>query len=151
MFCPSCKDEFRPGFTRCAACGVDLVEDLASPGKSAAVPRPAPASPSASHGPLADYCGFLALDEAQEARRRLRAIGIRTELVVRDAPGAPEGEEYWLRVEQARLADVTRELGYHTTEDTAESGEFRCDECGATVPADAAACPGCGLRFEDPT
>ena len=28
MFCPKCGDEYRPGFTRCADCDVDLVEKL---------------------------------------------------------------------------------------------------------------------------
>lgn len=28
MFCPKCKVEYRPGFTRCSDCGVDLVEEL---------------------------------------------------------------------------------------------------------------------------
>lgn len=28
MFCPQCKSEYRPGFTRCADCGVDLVDRL---------------------------------------------------------------------------------------------------------------------------
>lgn len=28
MFCPQCKTEYRPGFTRCADCDVDLVADL---------------------------------------------------------------------------------------------------------------------------
>ncbi|MCL5035169.1 MAG: DUF2007 domain-containing protein [Bacteroidetes bacterium] len=28
MFCPQCKTEYRPGFTRCADCGVDLVDRL---------------------------------------------------------------------------------------------------------------------------
>lgn len=28
MFCPKCGDEYRPGFTRCADCDVDLVETL---------------------------------------------------------------------------------------------------------------------------
>ncbi len=28
MFCPKCKTEYRPGFTRCADCGSDLVERL---------------------------------------------------------------------------------------------------------------------------
>lgn len=28
MFCPNCKSEYRQGFTRCADCGVDLVEHL---------------------------------------------------------------------------------------------------------------------------
>ena len=28
MFCPICKNEYREGFTKCAECGVDLVETL---------------------------------------------------------------------------------------------------------------------------
>ena len=28
MFCPECKTEYRPGFTRCSDCDVDLVEEL---------------------------------------------------------------------------------------------------------------------------
>ena len=28
MFCPQCKSEYRPGFTHCADCDVDLVESL---------------------------------------------------------------------------------------------------------------------------
>jgi hypothetical protein len=34
MFCPQCKTEYRPGFTKCADCGVDLVSSL--PGNRAA-------------------------------------------------------------------------------------------------------------------
>ena len=29
MFCPHCKAEYRPGFTHCSDCDVDLVHDLA--------------------------------------------------------------------------------------------------------------------------
>jgi len=28
MFCPECKTEYRPGFTKCADCGVDLVSSI---------------------------------------------------------------------------------------------------------------------------
>ena len=28
MFCPQCGAEFRPGFTRCSDCDVDLVDEL---------------------------------------------------------------------------------------------------------------------------
>ncbi len=28
MFCPHCKTEYRPGFTRCADCGAELVDRL---------------------------------------------------------------------------------------------------------------------------
>lgn len=31
MFCPQCHAEYRPGFTRCSDCDVDLVENLAEP------------------------------------------------------------------------------------------------------------------------
>jgi hypothetical protein len=33
MFCPQCKAEYRPGFTRCSDCSVDLVERLPEPGR----------------------------------------------------------------------------------------------------------------------
>jgi len=38
MFCPACRTEYRPGFTKCADCGVDLVSHLPEPdtGKAAA-------------------------------------------------------------------------------------------------------------------
>jgi len=29
MFCPKCRSEFEPGYTRCEACDTDLVESLA--------------------------------------------------------------------------------------------------------------------------
>jgi hypothetical protein len=28
MFCPDCESEYRPGFTRCSDCDVDLVAEL---------------------------------------------------------------------------------------------------------------------------
>ena len=33
MFCPQCKAEYRPGFTRCSDCDVDLVERLPEAGR----------------------------------------------------------------------------------------------------------------------
>lgn len=30
MFCPQCRTDYRPGFTRCSDCDVDLVEELPS-------------------------------------------------------------------------------------------------------------------------
>jgi hypothetical protein len=35
-FCPKCRSEYRPGFTECADCGVDLVDtlpDMPQPGE----------------------------------------------------------------------------------------------------------------------
>jgi len=33
MFCPNCKAEYRPGFTRCTDCDVDLVRELPQEGR----------------------------------------------------------------------------------------------------------------------
>jgi hypothetical protein len=35
MFCPRCKTEYRPGFTRCSDCDVDLMEALSPSHKNA--------------------------------------------------------------------------------------------------------------------
>ena len=40
-YCPTCRSEFRPGFTRCEECGVDLVEALPEPPKFPPVANPA--------------------------------------------------------------------------------------------------------------
>ena len=38
MFCPRCKAEYRPGFTRCADCDVDLVDQLPLPAAPSSQP-----------------------------------------------------------------------------------------------------------------
>jgi hypothetical protein len=115
MFCPSCKDEFRRGFTRCASCNVDLVDDLdAEVAETKTEPRRS-ARPSS---PMVEYCGFFDLDEAREARDRLRDESIGADILIRDAEGdsGDTGEEYWLRVESARYAHVPAILGFDATE-----------------------------------
>lgn len=109
MFCPSCKDEFRAGFTRCAACNVDLVDDLSTVETKAGETSGAKAA-AAPPSQMVDYCGFFTLDEARQARDSLRREKIRADIVVRESPGAGAGEspdeEYWLRVEASRFSRV---------------------------------------------
>ena len=40
MFCPECSTEYRPGFTRCADCDVDLVQELPAGASEAKAERP---------------------------------------------------------------------------------------------------------------
>ncbi len=143
MFCPTCRDEFRPGFTRCATCDVDLVEHLGQAGGGVAAPA---ATPSATRGRLADFCGFLTLDEARHARDRLRTRGILTEIAIRDTPGTAD-EEYWLRVERDRVPQVVAELGEEPADEG--PGSFQCDACHQMLPGDATVCSRCGQQFED--
>jgi hypothetical protein len=116
MFCPVCKDEFRSGFTRCAACEVALVEDLSRIRE----PVELPAEGHLATVELADFCGFVSLAEAREARETLRREGIRSEIAIREAPESALAEEtkeeYWLRVDHSRYAVAARLIGYDLPE-----------------------------------
>ena len=149
MFCPSCKDEFRPGFTRCATCNVDLVDSLSD---VAAAPVEKKARKETHAGPtfvpMVDYCGFLTLEDARESRERLKEQAIRSEIVIRETPGSTD-EEYWLRVEKDRHREVFSLLGFDEHDHNAYDDTFSCGECGHEVAAAESFCPKCGARFED--
>jgi hypothetical protein len=170
MFCPSCKDEFRPGFTHCATCDVDLVESLsaaASPPPSASAGRPggddAGGPPSALGGrapapvviSLRDYCGFTTLDDARDARDRLHGAEIYSEIVVRQRPHSVDDpalvEEFWLRVDGERFREVFKLLGIDevSPDDVLADEDFTCGDCGAEVSSSESFCSACGARFED--
>ena len=149
MFCPQCRDEFRQGFSRCERCNVDLVEDLSR------IEQPRRAEPGVpAILRLAEYCGFLSLDDAREAREKLREQRIRGDIVIRDAPDSsrdePAGEEYWLRVDASRLREVPGILGEipKIEEPDEPEGGFACGDCGQLVANDANVCPKCGARFD---
>ena len=79
MYCPVCRDEYRPGFTRCASCDVDLVASLDA---GAAQPPAALAPEIVVEAATVNFCGFLTLEEARahlgiETQRQwtTRAIG----------------------------------------------------------------------------
>jgi hypothetical protein len=60
MFCPQCKAEYRPGFTRCADCDVELVND---PPQYALAGQPPPADPG---DPNEDpFCSFWKGEDAR--------------------------------------------------------------------------------------
>jgi hypothetical protein len=95
MFCPVCRDEYRPGFTRCEPCDATLVEAL-----DTAAPRsPAPIEAEvAAEEATANFCGFLTLEEARRARDKVREAKLTAEILIKDAPGtaagAPAQEEF---------------------------------------------------------
>lgn len=145
MFCPQCQGEFRAGFTRCGRCNVDLVEALQKPEPAHRPPPPNPLR-------MADYCGFFSLDDARTARTKLRELQIRTEVVIREQPGAdllaPVEEEYWIRVDASRIREVSMVLDNPTAAAPADD-TFACSDCGKDVAGEESSCPHCGARFED--
>ena len=154
MYCPRCKDEFRPGFTRCEGCGVDLVEDLTTESEmpeKAGVAQTSPVVPAAM--PMLDYCGFLGLDDARQARDTLRPRGIPSEITIREVPGSPTDgpvqEEYWLRVPAKAFRQVSGVLGYDAISSESEESEvLECGQCGKAVAPEETFCASCGARFD---
>ena len=152
MFCPVCRCEYRPGFTRCESCEQDLVETLepeASRSGSGGDPL------VTDLGPMVDFCGFVGLEDAREARDRVWERGIPVELAIRAVPGCVPGaayqEEYWLRVGVKTFPIVSDLLGYDTASSAADGdGALRCSDCGQRVAPEETFCPGCGTRFEEP-
>jgi len=151
MFCPTCRDEFRAGFTRCERCQVDLVDDLSE--LDAARPRtktPPPQAPVV----MADYCGFFSMQEADQARELLRSERISTEIVLREPPDpdwdAPPKDEFWLRVDASRAREVQKLMeSIDAAPSQVQEATFACSECGTDVAESENACPECGARFDD--
>ena len=153
MFCPECKDEYREGFTRCGTCDVDLVTDLSSVESTSGASSGRTSSILAVS--LVEYCGFLVLDDARQARDRLHVDGILTEIVIRNLsagmPTAPVKEEFWIRVPSDQVRRVTAILdeGEEPKPQRAAPAEsVSCSECGKAVRSEEVFCPHCGARFE---
>ena len=150
MFCPVCRDEYRPGFTRCASCDVALVEvqDAPSPQKTAPI-----LAEVAAEDATANFCGFLTLDEARQARDKLREASLPAEILIKDAPktvpDASVHEEFWLRVRPKDFRAIVEIIGFEPVETADKDAAFGCSACGAMVRGSDDACPGCGLRFEE--
>ena len=155
MFCPRCQCEFRPGYTRCVSCDVELVEDPAA-AELEHVDAP-------EHVPVAvqliDICGYLDLDEARQVRDQLHQHKIASELVIRTSPETPAAgdvvEEYWLRAEAAQIRQVKALIeesapvpAAGSAADRASEG-FKCSNCGRPVNKEESFCANCGMRFSE--
>jgi hypothetical protein len=139
MFCPKCEGEYRAGIFVCPTCEVSLTETLdRGAGKAAGARR-------RTYAGMFDLVGFVDEREARDARQRLRSGSIPSELVIRDAPAAPDGapvDEYWIRVPMASAQPAAEILGLD-----AAVPEGACPSCGAPVEGEGD-CPHCGHVLE---
>ena len=151
MFCPRCKCQFRPGYTRCVSCDVDLVDDLSTV-KTEEIDAPEPEPVLIQ---FAEVCGYLDIEEARKVRDELHQAKIASELVIRVSPETPVSgaivEEYWLRADARQIRHVQALLEGSApapTVDTPASG-FKCSNCKRPVHEDESFCANCGTRFSE--
>ena len=70
-FCPNCREEYRPGFTRCKDCDVELVESL---------PEEMPEERGGAGSELVELAVFNDIPEAEMIKELLEDNGIVTML-----------------------------------------------------------------------
>lgn len=154
MYCPICRDEFRPGFSRCRACDAQLVESLTG-GVSTEVaevavrheaPVAQPRTARSTHETFVNFCGFLALDDARSAKAQLAEHEIPVEIVIKDSSDGRE--EFWLRVKPSDLRATQDVLGYDESS-LHEGDNVLCSACEMLVPAEGGRCSNCGTPFEE--
>lgn len=111
MFCPSCHAEFRPGFSRCRDCEVDLVDELPSAGADAESggDRLEPLPPIEHPALLGDWL------ERLEAARIPYVVTAGTALALAEGeplidPATPDGWSARVQVLAARRAEAERLL-----------------------------------------
>lgn len=75
MFCPKCKAEYRPGFTKCGECQMDLVDKLPDPDLSQEDKKagPSPLSPHAELVTVFESCDAVQIAIAKSV---LQSAGI---------------------------------------------------------------------------
>jgi putative signal transducing protein len=166
MFCPDCRAEYRPGFTHCVDCDVDLVELL--PERHA--PEPGPEET----GPVIVFVTSDAF-EAALVKSCLEASGVEVclfdENISRIQPFyaaliggirvavARDQEELAREVlaEYRGKAGLSPALGLPTPfrlseesgrgpipVENGEAGQYRCPACDDLLPAGATVCSKCG-------
>jgi len=118
MFCPECESEFRPGFTRCNECDVDLVERLENPSSSEGHEDP-------DYVPISTAQGML---EEGQVRAFLEANGIPTQVYNSDIARKVYG--FTLDGLGAARIYVPRELAATAREllEKAQRGELEIEE-----------------------
>lgn len=165
MFCPSCHSEYRPGFTRCASCDVDLVENLVvetiepeEMGETLPVGLVSSTElgrPVEIDGKVYDLMRVFPLELANEAQQRLADAGFPVVIAPIDAdfPDQRPRFEVRVRAREHEAAEAALKAAFQAQVDqegtggdaTSETSVDTCPACGAHVPLDATECPDCGL------
>ena len=140
-FCPECKSEYRPGFTRCSDCEVDLVErlpeeheylDMVEAGK---IPDPSYAGMVCEMFSTEDIPCILDGEEREGMMPGMvdptRSIGV---MVPRE------------NLDRAKeLLHAFFEERYYSE----EADFLTCSNCGCAVDDTNDVCPACGEPLED--
>ncbi len=149
-FCPECRAEYRPGFTTCSTCDVELVDEL---------PEPFDFSDENIKKALEGQDLLPVVRGEFEVLKEIRVFLAENSIasLVLDDPDAPvqpghpqrvmlvvgsADEEDARRVLGDKFEEMVKEEGLSTDEDLAYD---KCPACGHEVSENEEECPECGL------
>jgi len=149
-YCPQCLAEYRDGFTRCATCDVDLVEQL---GEEMVLTEENIRRALEGKELLGVARGELEVVKETRAllsRARIASVIIEDEQAQLPAGMAPR---VVLLVSKDDLEQAQSVLGEKFQQMLEAEGQpppseleyGKCPACGTTIPEDAEECPECGL------
>jgi hypothetical protein len=127
-FCPKCRSEYRPGFTRCTDCDAELVEVL---------PEVKPEELHQTELELVELASFPDYSEAEMIQELLEEYGIPTVLRGDVVPLGNVSGAATLLVEKAALPEAQKlyeDYFAGEVEGEAEPGDDRQDESDGTGP-----------------
>jgi len=152
-FCPECQAEYRQGFTRCASCDVDLVEELPK-GFDMSEENIQKAMDGKQLVPVIRGGDF---EVAKEVHASLAAAGIASLLLDDEEFKVPAGapkrvmlvvgdadEEDARRLMSGKFMDMIAEEGLEVDSDLTYG---TCPACGHEIGEDQEECPECGLTI----
>lgn len=131
MFCPECKAEYRPGFTRCADCDIDLIANLPEANLE-------PGASSNLKGDLLDLQEVWAGDDQQSCVAtclRLKDAGIPYEVAQRKKQFLKADERHFKIAVPASFYKDARELAGRGTLDFSDDPQ---DQAIMELPDDGA-------------
>jgi hypothetical protein len=163
LACPGCGSHFRPGFTHCASCDLDLVDPAEVEAKKKQLDSPRRALENVPKVAVL-HAGIAA---CREIERAILAEGIPC-YVEADAeegealaPGALKVGVIVAEADLPKVGDLLRRRfedliakegvgSFNTAAIDLSAAEVQCPACGHTGPLDEGACADCGLFLGAP-
>jgi len=149
-FCPKCRVEYRPGFTRCSDCDTDLVERLdVAPSWEGAEPVELTRKQDSSQARL--ICDALLQSGVPCFLKGIEGKEILGPILGASFFDGADLNDIAILVPEDRIEEAQNILDAFFEEDSDE-GDIQfleCSECGCPIDEEDEVCPACGEKLTE--